>query len=106
MDDATSGLADSHESLYYRFGDCCGQLKLATALEFFQYRFLIRLVVTHHYIRAVLVRCISNDIVRYCVSCIAEAYIARAGTHSFFRLLKKRSIGLLSHSFHADSYSA
>lgn len=36
---------------------CCGQLKLATALEFSSIGFLIRLVVTHHYIRAVLVRC-------------------------------------------------
>ena len=31
--------------------------KLATALEFFSIGFLIRLALTHHYIRAVLVRC-------------------------------------------------
>ncbi|ECC3878633.1 Uncharacterised protein [Salmonella enterica subsp. indica] len=34
-----------------------GQQKLATALEFSSIGFPIRLVVTHHYIRAVLVRC-------------------------------------------------
>ena len=36
---------------------CSGQLKLASTLSFSSIVFPIRLAVTHHYIRAVLVRC-------------------------------------------------
>ncbi len=78
---------------------CCGQLKLPTALEFFQYRFSDSFGGNPPLYSCGLMRQYPNDIVRYGVSCIAETYIAVAGTHSFFRLLKSSSIGLLSQQF-------
>lgn len=61
-DSGVVGFEIGDDSITVQFRDnslylCSGQLKLATTLDFFQYRFPIRLGVTHRYSHAALSSC-------------------------------------------------